>query len=279
MKRSREKKKRKFLTIQDLPLDRGPLYIVCFGTSLSGFDWRRLRDLTTVGVNDVIYHVPNLTYHLFNDPGLWGDRYGRFDYWQTDTKLICRGSKAGEAEMTGNINMENVYTWTKVNGLAMHYVTPHSYHLYMSRTVVCPALLLAWKLKANPIYVLGFDCFDRGKGKHRVTYADGMKQGMKKRKHLYRERDGNTIRKKHIVWQKQARMITDHIHSYNKEVKIYNCSQESLFDYWEKKNLETALEEGHAYAAIGTDQEDRNHGNDTRLAGGGENCLTTQSAP
>jgi hypothetical protein len=232
-------------TITDLEIpDTDEIFVVCFGSSLLGFDWNRLKDKYTIGVNDAIRKVPNLNIHLFSDKDLWNARYKKMDYHALGCKLVCRGVTADDI-ITGafdNIDPERIYGFQKTNGMNVQKIKPDDERLYMSQTVLCPAIVLAWKLQARTIYVLGFDCYDSGMGKRRITYADGKQQpGRDKGKYL-KETKEYTLRKKHKTWHKQADHATNSIiHAHNPEVKIYNLSEKSTYNGWEKVSIDTVL--------------------------------------
>lgn len=232
-------------TIRDLEKVDEDIFVVCYGTSLLNFDWNLIRNRVTIGVNDAVYKVPELNYHLFSDKELWSKRYANYNYIRNNpkTKLVCRHHKDREIrEQYENIDPFNVYSFQRTNLGACDSVTPNNARLYMSRTVVCPAVQLAWKLGAKNIYVLGFDCYDLGTGKKRVTYADGTTQVEKKKNK--REEGSITVRNKHDTWIKQARWTTDKIiHKHNPEVTVYNLNPQSRANCWDKLNPEDVLKE------------------------------------
>ncbi len=232
-------------TIEDLSRVNDDIFVVCYGTSLLNFAWDRLRNRTTIAVNDAIKKVPNCNYHLFSDKELWNSRYCYYDYnsMNPETLLVCRPPKDREIrENYSNIDPFKVYSFHRTNWGARDSVTPTNARLFMSRTVVCPGVQLAWKLGAKNIYVLGFDCYDLGTGKQRITYADGETQQEKKKNKT--EEGQLTIRNKHEAWIKQARQMTEKIiHKHDPDVKIYNLNPQSRADCWEKLNPDEILKE------------------------------------
>lgn len=230
------------MTIMDLEKIDDDIFVVCYGASLMDFDWERLRDKVTIAVNDAVFKVPNLSYHLFSDKSLWESRYSWYDYLKENpnTKLVCRHPKDREARTAGNIDPLNVYKFIRTNWSTMDTITPTNAKLFMSRTVVCPGVQLAWKLGAKNIYVLGFDCYDQGVGKKRITYANGKTQ--KEKSKNKREEGDITIRDKHKAWITQARRMTKQlIHKFSPEVKVYNLNPKSRADCWEKVDPNTVL--------------------------------------
>jgi hypothetical protein len=244
MKEKKTDSEPKLLRITDMEPVQGEAFVVCFGTSLIGFDWERLRDKFTIGVNDTVRYIPNLDIHLFSDPDLWFSRYSKFKYRrdQPQADLVCRDKTVLEISWRwDNIPLEQCFGFKKTKWTTYERITPDNWRLFMAATVVCPAVQLAWKLGCKKIYVLGFDAYDKKDGGRRITYADGTTQAEKKR-NLLSDKGGIVIREKHKLWASQAERMTDElIHKYSPEVEIYNLSPRSTVTCWEKVDPETVL--------------------------------------
>lgn len=197
-------------------------YVICFGSSLSrdsleedigseGFDWELLRDKLTIGVNTSITVVPEMNYHVWSDKGLWRKWRG-LKYWE-HTCTVAQSISEKDVKRNVDVTEDRSFLWLRTNASRWQNLKKGDGQLFMSRTVICPALLFAWKLGLQTIYILGLDAYDLeipGEDKTRlVTYAN---QGFQPHKDAIRRDtlDSGVIkvtRGKHVVWNAQVKKV------------------------------------------------------------------------
>lgn len=212
------------------------IYVVCYGTSLTGFNWEKLRDKYTICVNDAILKVPDASFHLFSDNKLI-NRYTNHEY-SPHTMLICQiptAEKIYAGSQPLRINREHIYSFRRRNSHFIKDIKRNDNQLYMSRTVAMPAIQFAWKLGAQTIYLLGHDCYDlRG-----VTYCDGTSQNQ--RDICESLEGGRVLREKHKLWARQNEALRKYFEKQENPPVVYNLSEHSTVDSWEKKDVNVIL--------------------------------------
>ena len=210
------------------------VFVVAFGTSLRDFDWSLLKDKYTICVNGAIAHVPEASFHIFSDKALL-NKYKNIDY-PKHTMLVCQQYTADLIMNMKdyNVSKDRVYSFRRKASHVLNKIKPDDGCLYMSRTVATPATMLAWKLGADPIYIMGHDAYDL-KG---VTYADGAVQKKQKKDTIKDLEEGRILRQKHVIWGKQNEKLKKWFKNHGSTTKIYNLSEHSTVTAWEKKSVD-----------------------------------------
>jgi hypothetical protein len=174
------------------------IYVLCPGTSMKGYPWETLDDQVTIAVNDTIYHYP-ATYHIFNDtdkdktPRRYSPRredWQRVDNWdnKTDTPLasvcsrpkhwwysdrtsvVCQPGGRGFLEPLWREARNRVADRFYVYEQMGPDVQKHNKKLWCNASTTVTAVMLAWKLGAQRIYLLGYDCCKHKKGGYEYRY-------------------------------------------------------------------------------------------------------------
>lgn len=156
-----------------------PIWIVCTGTSMRGFDFSWLADQVTVAVNDAIFFFTP-TIHILNDSKVARrclDRPGWNDPNAWNRHPCCRppgwGYAEGQMVATRNKNVKifsadqcgkriQLYRWEH----AGPKITMKYYELYCRCTTATAAFQLAVRLGASWIGILGADCYRRGNARY-----------------------------------------------------------------------------------------------------------------
>jgi len=151
-------------------------FIIGGGPSLKGFDWKLLRREKTIGVNKAILKIfPDIMigmdYRFWNKllSGDLGDvilrRVKRMKglkiYFRTGKSLANKFSWANLIEIVPNQNNKNAFTTSFSKGLGH------------GKNSGFTALNVAVNLRANPIYLLGFDMKGHPSTKKQVWWHEG----------------------------------------------------------------------------------------------------------
>ena len=135
---------------------------------------------------------------------------------------------------------------------------PADGNLYVSRTVATGAIMLAWKLGARRVFLLGVDGYRTDK----AYYHDGRTKGREKRKER-RIDGGRIVQDRHDCWVQNMRELRrqfDRRKIYGESwpgSNVYNLSLKSTIDSWEKRSVDDVLGESpiirtcHVVAAFG----------------------------
>lgn len=157
------------------------IYIVCCGTSLKALDFAQLNERVTIAVNDAVFFVPNASYHIFNDQDIHGryvpdpQQWKQNRWWKQginarpekwwyadDTKIVAQYSGI-ESLLKYAPELEPRCYWYQQRGPD---VRGENRELWVNNTTATAAIMLAWKLGAARIYILGFDCYLRGQKRY-----------------------------------------------------------------------------------------------------------------
>jgi hypothetical protein len=134
----------------------------------------------------------------------------------------------------------------------LNNVTITDDELYIHRTVATGGILLAWKMGARRIFLLGVDGYKvvRKDGSD-VYYHDGRSKGKEKRKQRSKDMGDFTmvIQDRHDMWAKQMLELKQFLRDKRAysgpwpEKGIYNASMQSPIDAWEKVPIDQCLTE------------------------------------
>lgn len=218
-------------------------FVLGTGTSLAGFQWSMLNGRFTVALNDAV-KVPGFiaAYHIFSDIGIW-KRYRTLTL-PKETAVVCQ-RKARDQFMR--------FDQCKFKGQVFHFnhigkvdtIKEKDDSLFVSRTVATGGIMLAWKLGAKRIFLLGVDGFKRSD----AYYHNGTTKLKEKRKET-QAKDGMITQDRHEWWIKNM----NELKAYFRKLKIfmgpypepgvYNLSERSNIDAWEKVPVLDVLGEG-----------------------------------
>ena len=210
------------------------VFVIGSGTSLHGFNWKRLCRYCTIALNDV--GIPEKTpglnpdYHLFFDFKLW-TKY-RHSSLHDRTWVVCQHLVAKRHKRYEPCTFKDkVLIFSGVSNAAT--VKAEDDKLHVRHTISTEGIQLAWKLGAIRIFVLGLDCYALGKRK-------------------YHDDDINSTAEADEVYS-FPQMVNEHeelrefFHSRNlykgrwPETGIYNLSPKSRLTAWEKVPVEEVL--------------------------------------
>ena len=132
------------------------VFIIGGGNSLSGFDFSRLKNETTIAINGSCFYVPNVNHVIWSDIDFWPKHRERLqkecedaELWTSDAVWVLppyKGTKPYrrmDTHQTGTQNPEE------------------KLHLYGGKgTYLTGVLALSFAIAKGfgPIYMLGYDC-------------------------------------------------------------------------------------------------------------------------
>jgi len=191
-------------------------FIVGSGPSLIGFDFSKLDDKFTIGVNHIIEHYDNLDCLLF------GDRIfvktNEYDLDKFPGKIFMSEETSWQGEMSHIIDKENTYIFEKNRScVSNNLVSDGLFHPTNSGFM---AMNLALIMGARKIYLLGFDFKYRGSQMHFYTNKDHHNRYPEKK------------------FQKKLDKI---IHFAKYKDKFINLSLESELNLFEKKSIDEVI--------------------------------------
>lgn len=238
------------------------VFVCGTGTSLAGFDWTRLNECATIALNDAINARGfEPTYHLWADDHLY-ERYFKH-YPQTVaivpsvTAHLLAGDYDDAVTYTHRENTERVIVpdcdprWPEPYGQFRFAATECSEDgddLYCSHTVATAGVLLAAKLGARRIFLVGCDAYTT----EAANYWDGRPP------HMLHHRpvplgDGRWRTSAHIYWDMELTRLREWFAERARYAGpwpaegVYNTSELSTLTAWDKVPLETALKAEEAY--------------------------------
>jgi hypothetical protein len=219
------------------------VWVIMTGTSLKGFPWERLKDYTTIAVNDAILHMTP-TLHVINDRKLVG-RYGDGPAWKgrppwRDTTrsrapewryadgqiIVARRACVRALDKDPVGRRVNVYQFNH-KGPDIKMKEPD---LYCRSTVATAAIQLAWRVGASMVGLLGFDCYQRG-GVARYFWEPFDD----KEPYTKQGRDNNYV--------KDMQALREWADKVAPEMPIVNYSKKSACPVWPRKDWREVFSE------------------------------------
>jgi hypothetical protein len=151
------------------PLDRLyqglPMFVLSTGTSLRGFDFRRLDEAITIGINRVIEYYEPTVLHLLDKTAHVTHAAALRDY----TGIVVANEGGAPSSSKGRIYevRHNVDTFRLIGGNTelSTYVGRSFYDGFYGGGAGCTALHTAMLLGGDPIYLLGYDFYEDN-GRH-----------------------------------------------------------------------------------------------------------------
>jgi hypothetical protein len=214
-----------------------PVWVILTGTSVRGFDFRRLVGEVTIACNDAaLWMRPTL--HLVNDRPLvkrywddseWRKAVGRDSLWHPSyvdwsyadgQQVVCH--KSCMIDYLGNPAAKRIHLY-EYQTVGEPAIRLEDATLWCKNTVATAAIQLAWRIGASEVNLLGFDCYQRGKhGRYwwqqfedddRITRASS---------------EGGYVR--------GMRLVRDWLAEVAPDLQVTNYSPLSTCDVWPKKD-------------------------------------------
>lgn len=240
-----------------------------------GFDWTRLNDKITIGLNNAL-KVPGFVpkYSIFSDTGLWSQyRDLKLD---PVTKVICQGRARDQflryerCTFKGQVFHFNHVAKAMSEGRRPKPVCdPYNDDLFVARTVATGGIMMAYKLGARRVFLLGIDGYKLPGPGGGVYYHDGTSKGVERRrehnpdvqfKGKVEKHTDLLSQDRHEWWRRNMRELRawfDHLGAYQEPFKfrnadghlvfgsnVFNLSGKSTIDAWEKVKVKTVLGRG-----------------------------------
>jgi len=230
---------RKFTTIG--PIFAGAdVFVVGTGTSLREFDWSRLAGRSTIVLNDAVKHVQDASIHLFSDSGIW-KRYKDLVY-NNGTRIVCQLA-AIQNFLKARPDLHDCIYEFKHYGAPDMSEGPKDIKLYVAQTVATAGIMLAWRLCARRVFLLGVDGYRGVDGSY---YCDGS---VKRRVRAKKQKvvDGLIVEAHHQKWGDNMRRLKKSfcgigIYPCNfPGAGVYNLSARSSIDAWPKIDVDKIL--------------------------------------
>lgn len=217
------------------------VFVVGAGPSLLGFDWKRLENRTTIALNDVIFSIFP-TIHLFSDTNLW-KKYRDHPYPESTT-IVCQRDARDDLIGWEKFAPHRARCYQFDRRVSMDRIEYEDDCLYVNNTVATGAVMLAWKLGAERVFLLGVDAykFVDPKGKE-IYYHDGSDDHKRRRRQVFVPgRKDLLLQDRHELWREQMRMVRKLLDTYKAypgpwpASGVYNLSPLSQIDAWEKRD-------------------------------------------
>ena len=201
------------------------IFVVGAGPSLCGFDFSRLDGKVTIALNDMVHRfIP--TYHLFNDTDIW-PRYQDFGYWPV-THVVCQADPAAHLWSYPHFCAKDRLLTYRERGPD---VDPVNDELWCDYTVATAGVMLAWKLGAQRVYLLGVDAYRY----HKVDYCwQAPKEPVG---------EEVVVEPWDTFFDRDMGIVRDHFTSFGVGPPggVFNLSEKSTIKAWPKKKMEEVL--------------------------------------
>lgn len=219
-------------------------FVVGTGTSLSGFDFSTLnhrRRTFTIGLNDAVKAEGLvLDFSLFCDVNIW-TRYRDMDLAKK-TCMVCQPRARDHFHRYEDCKFKDqVWHFNHVSDIRS-CVDDGNDDLYVARTVATGGIMMAWKLGARRIFLLGVDGYklasDSVKGG--VYYHDGRGKGNETRKEKTISGTNRIVQDRHDWWGKNMADLRSWFDTRGvfqerwRGSNVFNLSPLSTIETWEK---------------------------------------------
>ena len=212
-------------------------FIIAGGESLKGFDYNKLSNDLSIGINKVFQYFPNATLNYSMDQDLYDkirdgrlSKHSKVDVFQKWKEFS--GIRIFLCPLTTKKFENDVYLVRRTNSDIASRDLGHG--IYPGRNSAVGALMLAIALGANPIYLLGYDMC----AKTQSHWHDG-----------YPDRDLEQFNKKLENYKKEFETLAPMIEEIG--VAVYNLNSESSLRCFDFANVDVVLKEKiHEEAAV-----------------------------
>lgn len=228
-------------------IDGCVVYVVGTGTSLRGFDWTRLATKYTIALNNAVFFFAP-SYHLYADASI-RTRFWKHEY-QDRTTIVAQEQVAREAKAIKWKHYDKLRVFSRVND-NLQDIPKSNDQLYVERTVATAGIMLAWKLGARDIYLLGVDGYHLAEktqdGKY-VNYADGSAHLSQQPRDTDHVLDDRVIREEHLAWNADMLRLRGYfetrVRAWNQAPPRVVCaSPRTTLSAWPVCTIDDALEE------------------------------------
>lgn len=204
------------------------VFILGTGPSMAGFDWGRLKGRFTIALNYALTQFPIVPdIHLFNDCN--GDHPLQFDYlrhpYDERTRIVCQKTGWEYFAINKAPFADRVFTYFNRGPDC-----DMGQELACTHTVSAPAIMLAWKLGARSINLLGCDGYRVGCAEHAY---EGVNPEAERQEMLERSMDSY----EHSQVRKWLEICAVGL----PDGGVWNLSPHSVLVVWPKRTLEVAL--------------------------------------
>jgi hypothetical protein len=225
-------------------------FVVGTGTSLTGFDFSVLngrKNAFSIGLNDAVMAKRfKPEYSLFCDTGIWA-RYRDMDL-DPRTIMVCQPKARSQFLRYERCTyIDRVWHFNHVGNIQGCVKSDRNDDLFVARTVATGGIMMAWKLGARRVFLLGVDGYKLKSSKVGGTYYyDGKGKGNECRKEK-NVGDGRITQDRHAWWitnMKELRGWFDNRKVYQEEwpgSNVYNLSEHSEIKAWKKVKPEEVL--------------------------------------
>lgn len=227
------------------------------GTSLSGFDWTKLNGRLTIGLNDAL-KVPGFlpAFSIFSDVGIWS-RYKDLTLDER-TIVVCQGRSRDQFMRHEGCSFKEQVWHFNQQAVAKSCQRDND-DLFCARTVACAGLMLAFKLGARRIFLLGVDGYKLAGENGGTYYHDGSGKGPERRKEQGVPGTSMVVQDRHGWWEdnmKELRAWFDSFDVYKDPFvtrrgserifgsNVFNLSPLSKMTPWQKVKVKTVLGKG-----------------------------------
>ena len=213
--------------------------VICFGfgSSLLDFGWDTLGNKSiTIACNDAISKIPYATYHFWSDGCLYKN------YWQVpygeDTTIVLQPA--------GTHRMMTAYDWphhhklrlfSRCKELDFAHITRESDELWVLSTVMTGAIMLAWKIGAARVYLLGVDGYTPFNAPY---YANGNMCPAGFGQVTAIDNDMG-MQARHHDWVRDMRKLAEYFDGQPTAPQIINLNPRSTIDAWPKMDRKVVL--------------------------------------
>jgi len=233
------------------------------GTSLSGFDWTQLNGRLTIGLNDAL-KVPGFVpaFSIFSDIGIWS-RY-RDLILDERTVVVCQGRSRDQFARDAKCSFKD-QIWHFNQQATAKACKPDNDDLFCARTIACAGMMMAYKLGARRIFLLGIDGYKLAGAEGGTYYHDGSGKGPERRGEKGIKGTCQVVQDRHGWWDdnmKEMRVWFDKLGVYTEPFffrdgkeriygsGVFNLSGLSTITPWPKIKVKRVLgrdcfDEGH----------------------------------
>ena len=234
------------------------IFIVGMGPSMLNFDCQRLEGKNVMALNRMIFTLRKVaTIHHFADEKIH-EKFIGFAY-DPKTTVVCQNEAAiglltSNSTLNANDNVR-VFVSAEKQKIGLMGVTREDYHLWFTRTTATSAIMLAWKLGAKRIYLLGVDACALPTEKTKLTehqalkpeimdliyYADGGKKEDLKES-IMKVKDGKVVLlEPHGAWNENMRELELYMRLHATGVSVINLSPISTIEAWPKQSMDEVI--------------------------------------
>lgn len=217
-------------------------FVVGTGPSLLGFDWHRLDNKNVIAINNAIMHTRNVAlFHHFADEAIY-TRYVGLSYGSQCTAIVQNDAAVelckNNPTLTANKSVR-VFVRPGIKRVGLNDITKDDHYLYVHRTSATSAIMLAWKMGAGRVYLLGVDGYRLADGTY---YCDGSKNTGLKTTPSKTDGDREVLIEPHNYWNENMHELKAYLETHaGDRFVVTNLSAKSTIDAWPKQPMDEVL--------------------------------------